>query len=122
MTSSADDVLAQLTKWKGDSTNLFLFFQGGGLTAWCVGALAHVSSAELHFGIKSVEGKELLFAINIHSARFEWPDASEGPQFFSTKPRGSFGKILVIHLQPGGPSTKGRVALAEFFPDTIDLK
>ncbi len=123
MTSPADVALAQLNKWKSESASLYLQFSGGGLTAWCVGVLQHVSSAECHFGMKDVNGKDLLFAINVHSARFEWPDTSEGrAQFFSTKPRGSFGKTLVIHLKPGGSSTKGRVAIAEFFPHTIDVK
>jgi len=92
------------------------------MTAWSVGVLQHVSSAELHFGMNDVDGKDLLFAINVHSARFEWPDTSEGrAQFFTTKPRGSFGKTLVIHLQ-FGPFITGRAAIAEFFPDTIDVK
>jgi hypothetical protein len=123
MSASADAVLVQLNKWKSDSALLYLFFQGGGMTAWCIGVLSHVSSAELHFRMKHGDGQDLLFAMNIHTARFEWPDASDAPQFFATKPRGSFGKTLVMHLEPGGPSStvKGRVALAEFYPETLNI-
>jgi hypothetical protein len=39
-----------------------------GLTTRCVGTLQHVSSSEVSFGIDEMDGRDLLFTVNLHEA------------------------------------------------------
>jgi hypothetical protein len=111
------EISSQLNKWKDSSTRLFFQSLGGGITTWCIGTLQHVSSAELHFGIDHVDGRNLLFVVNILDARFRWVDNRDMPQFFSVgRSKSEFGRVLEINLKPGG-----KAIFAEFFGKPVDL-
>src|SRR5216684_4311199 len=120
--SSSTEAFTQLNNWKSGSTKLFMYWAISTVTGWCVGTLMHASSAELHFGIEGIDGKNFLFVVNVHSTyhpRFRFLDTREGVPFFAPQ-RGwsEFGKVLEISLQVdqhGG--SKGRVLLAELFPN-----
>ncbi len=116
--SSPGEFLTQLNKWQ--STSARLFFQSilGGLTIWCFdGVLHHASSTELQFGLPSVDGRDLVFVVNVHGARFRWLDNSEAWQFFSVgRSKTVFGLVLEIMLKPGA-----KVIIAEQFSEAIEV-
>jgi hypothetical protein len=112
-----NEILSQLNKWKNSSARLFFQSFGGGITTWCVGNLQHVSSAELHFGMDRVDGRDLLFVVNIHDARLRWVDNRGVMQFFSVgRSRSEFGQVLEINLKPGG-----KAIFAEVFGKPVEL-
>ncbi len=111
------EIVSHLNKWKDTSTRLFFQSLAGGITTWCIGTLKHVSSAELHFGIDRVDGRDLLFVLNVHDARLTWMDDRDMPQFFSVgRSRSEFGRVLEISLKPGA-----KAIFAEFFGKPVEL-
>jgi hypothetical protein len=120
--SSSTEALAQLNKWKSESTKLFMSWAISTVNGWCVGTLMHASSSELHFGIEGIDGKDFLFVVNVHSSygpRFKFLDARDGVPFFSPRSGATrFGKILEISLAVDSTGQRqGRVVIAEVFPD-----
>jgi len=120
--SSSTEAFAQLNNWKSGSTKLFMYWAISTVTGWCVGTLMHASSAELHFGIEGIDGKNFLFVVNVHSTyhpRFRFLDTREGVPFFAPqRERSEFGKVLEISLEVDQHGeSKGKVLLAELFPD-----
>jgi hypothetical protein len=116
--NSTEEFVAHLSKWQKASTPLFFQSMSGGVTTWCFnGVLHHASSAELHFGLATVDGRDLLFVVNVHSARFRWVDNREAWQFFSVgRSKTVFGLVLEIMLKPGA-----KVIIAEQFREAIEV-
>src|ERR1700687_39880 len=111
--SSSAEVFAQLGKWKISPAKLYM--------GWCIGVLKHVASSELHFGIDTIDRKDFLFVINVHSTyqpQFRFVDNREAWQFFAPqRDRSEFGKTLEIMLRGSGADEYGdKVILAEVFP------
>jgi hypothetical protein len=120
--SSSTEALAQLNKWKSESTKLFMSWASSTVHGWCVGTLTLAGSSELHFQIQGVDGKDFLFVANVHSTygpRFKFLDARDGVPFFTPRSGATrFGKILEISLEVDQlGQRKGRVLFAEVFPD-----
>ena len=121
-----DEAVAQLNKWKSESTPLFMHWSLGGVTGWCKGILKLAGSAELHFGIETIDGKDFLFVINVHrtrNPRFRFVDNRESFQFFAPqRDLTEFGKMLEIVLyEDGRDEVRGRVFLAEVFPKALEV-
>jgi hypothetical protein len=121
-----DEAIARLNEWKSGLTPLFMHWSLGGVTGWCKGVLKLAGSAELHFGIDTIDGKDFLFVINVHrthNPRFRFVDNRESFQFFAPQRNLSqFGKVLEITLyEDARDEVRGRVILAEVFPkETIE--
>ena len=119
--SSSAEVFAQLSKWKSGSAKLYMSWAISGVLGWCIGVLKHVASSELHFGIDTIDRKDFLFVINVHSTyqpQFRFVDNREAWQFFAPqRERSEFGKTLEIMLRGSGADEYGgKVILAEVFP------
>jgi hypothetical protein len=115
-----DEAIAQLKKWKNESTPVFMHWSFGGVSGWCKGVLKLAGSAELHFGIETIDGKDFLFLINVHrtyNPQFRFMDNRESFQFFAPQRElTQFGKVLEITSQGSG-----RVILAEIFSKAIEV-
>jgi hypothetical protein len=89
--------------------------------------MQHVSSAELHFGIDGIDGRDFLFVVNVHptyGSRFRFVDNREEWQFFAPqRKRSEFGKALEITLMGDSrDEVRGKVIFAEVFPKaSIDV-
>jgi hypothetical protein len=71
----------------------------------------------LAFPRRTADGTDLLFVLNVHSARFRWLDNREAWQFFSVgRSKTMFGLVLEIMLKPGA-----KVIIAEQFPEAIEV-
>ena len=118
MTPSREEAISQLNKWKTASTRLFFHSSSmHGLTTRCVGTLQHVSSTEVSFGINEIDGRDLLFTINLHDANFKWVDNRDDWQFFAPgRKKTAFGLVLEVDLKPGG-----RILFAELFSSAVEM-
>jgi hypothetical protein len=118
MNPSKEEALSQLNKWKTASARLFFHSSSmHGLTTRCVGTLQHVSSSEVSFGIDEIDGRDLLFTVNLHEANFKWVDNRDDWQFFAPgRKKTAFGLVLELDLKPGG-----RILFAELFSSAVEM-
>ena len=110
--------MSQLNKWKNASTRLFFHSSSmHGLTTRRVGTLQHVSSTEVSFGINEIDGRDLLFTVNLHDANFKWVDNRDDWQFFAPgRKKTAFGLVPEADLKPGG-----RILFAELFSSAVEM-
>jgi hypothetical protein len=115
--SSSTEALAQLNKWRNESTELFMCMAISTVNGWCVGTLTN-PPPELQFVIAGIDGKDFSFWISVHptyNPRFKFIDAREGLPFRTPqRERDEFGKVLEVSLQVDEyGESKGRGVFAE---------
>src|ERR1700674_1119070 len=115
--SSSAEVFAQLGKWKIGPAKLYMSWAISGVSGWCIGVLKHVASSELHSGIDTIDRKDFLFVINVHSTyqpQFRFVDNRDAWQFFAPqRERSEFGKTLEI--MGSSPSMRRPVSVKYVF-------
>jgi hypothetical protein len=110
LSSTPDDVLRHLYKWRNDSTRLLIQSVSDGFETWCIGTLAEIAQDELRFTIESIKSNNFFLSLRLRLVKFRWLPREEQAIFPPGLPSVKLAHCLEIFSEPDGKIMLGEIS------------